>query len=1761
MKRLKGAWSLGATLIGFVFSLDTLAGQPIASVGFIDQAGQEQRQVPVTFGQVFVPGEVMDGSRLIIQIGNTELPTQVNVKAAHPDGSVRHAILSTRLPVVPANTEVSGEIALSDTTGAGGTGITAQQLLDSGFDAEIRIVLDGVEYVASARKALQNGGKIWLDGPIATEFVLKAPFETADGTTHPHLTGRFDLRAYAGLDSVRVDAIVENNWTYVPGPRNFTYDVRVLVGGQEVYNLPSLTHYHRARWHKVFWWGKEPKVVVRHDTRYLQKTRAIPHYDPNVQVSERALDEVISRRYEPMANVWINDYMREGGADRGIAPLPWWQALHIVSGGDPRAYQAVLDNADAGGSYSSHLRDINTDLPVSLDDYPYVTGDRRQYPADQVIALCDTDCDTPLTYDQAHQPAIAYYPYLLTGDHYYLEELIFWANINMISVSLGRREYDKGLFWNQQVRGQAWTLRTLAQAAYILPDDHPFKSYFHEKLQNNIDYYIALYPDNPDGNKLGALAHHTELSTSAPWMDDFFTWAVGYTAELGFENIRPLFEWKAKYPISRLTSPDDEYCWIFAAPYQLAIGLPPTPGEPYDRYDPAFWYQSLAEAYLATFGNKQNSAGKYVKDMACGGQEMADWLTEYYGNRYIPGEMVGYSNNPMGYPANMQPAVAVTVDAGYPKADLAWDRLYNRVKFPDYSHDPQFAITPRSLNPSYKVPVIEDFTASSTTVDAGQTVTLDWSVSEAESCMASGDWNGEQAVSGQFITAALEQDAVFTLSCRNANGVATRSILVSVSEPPVTTEPPPPTQEPVDADGQDQPVENGDAVTTEDDNPSIPSDNTGETNHSELDGLNTDTDTVITPSRSIAGGTGATGPLGLGMIALLGFWYRRRSAMRGDTMNAKKKCALSVVMAGILAGSAQAAEIGTYLHYDFDQTSGDQILDASGNALAGTSRNTPVLEPGQVGQAMRFDHLANDQITRAIEGFPNREFTVSLWLKDARGDGKGSLFYFKSAGWEDRYFSFGEMDDLGIYLGNTFIKTGVRLDDGQWHHLVISWTRRNGHLRVYKDGVLAFEAYDVNRARNLPSSGTLSVGVEPNKWSTDWGNAFGGLMDELRIFHRRLSDVEIEQMASLAPVTDQTPPSVPGTPTAVAVSPSETYVAWDPASDDDGVAGYRLYRNGELIATTGDTIFIDRDLTPGATVTYTVQAFDITDRLSPLSNGGQVTLPASGSVLDVLPPGHWYEVVDSSIEVDLGKTPQVMEPWSGGAYDSLRDRLVIFGGGHQNYDGNELYAFDVNTLEWLQLTQPTAPENILRGTIAYADGRPTSVHSYDGLAYLPNVDRFFTSGGSIFGPGSCSGGTWLYDFDAQPAESGWQLMPESQGGCGMISAYDSATGHVWYGNGDDLYEFDPLNLEAPWTKHPGVFAGVFHFYMTAAVDPNRRKLAAVGGTAYGGYPKLLVVDLAADPIPKAEILATTGATEIEDTNAAGFVFDPVSDRFIAWDRGASVYALDVDAKVWSRLDPASTNAIIPSAPSKQGTYGRFRYIPNKNAFILVNAVTENVFFYKLADGPGVSLPYPQANFGADATTVEVGTMVTLSWEAQNADQCEASGGWSGVKSLSGSEQVGPIDEDTRFVLTCSSAAGEAVRSILVQTTTLENPPGEENQETQGDTTEETPPDEDPVTGTDGEGSIDTETDTAGDTTHVQDESAITDDALADAQNGSSNPAGSTSPSSDAADSGEEKQRSTVGRGATGPFDLLAGGLAALWGWRRRRRLRASLDRA
>lgn len=668
-------------------TLTVTAGLPITSVT-VQNIGDAQQRVPVTFGQVFAPGHLLSTQTLSGRLADgTSVALQVDAKAKHADGSIRHAIISAILPSLAAGQTAT--LALVPVAQSSvNAGASPSALLSAGFNADVTVRIDNVDYVASASKLLASGKVTpWLAGPLVNEWLVSAPLTSAAGVAHPHLSARFAIRAVSGSSQARVDVVVENDWAYEPAPQNFIYNAQVKVGSNVVYSKDAMTHFHHARWRKTFWWGATPQVHVKHDIDYLIATRAVANYDRSFAVDEATLANVKTKWAgaitEPMSTGFASGYMPMTGGREDIGLMPAWTTEYLLTM-DKRAKDATLGTADLAGSYSSHYRNKTTDRPVTLAEFPYMTIGGRSTdtynPATQKyegFPACATgaDCNNVNTHDTAHQPAFAYLPYLVTGDYYYLEELQFWAMYNTFQDNPNYRGYGKGWLSSDQGRGQAWSLRTLAEAAYITPDADPLKAPISTLLANNLDWYVAQYPNNPDANKLGIITTGYAVGYNgntgvAPWQDDFFTSAVGHAVDLGFTKAQLLLSWKAKFPISRMVDPGA--CWINASTYVLLVR--DTESSPF--------YPDLKTAMDKTIPDN-------VRATECGSAAMASVLG------IGVNEMVGYSEYTAGYPSNMQPALAYAVQVSGATGATAWTKFMSRTNKPNYATGPQFAIVPR----------------------------------------------------------------------------------------------------------------------------------------------------------------------------------------------------------------------------------------------------------------------------------------------------------------------------------------------------------------------------------------------------------------------------------------------------------------------------------------------------------------------------------------------------------------------------------------------------------------------------------------------------------------------------------------------------------------------------------------------------------------------------------------------------------------------------------------------------------------------------------------------------------------------------------------------------------------------------------------------------------------------------------------------------------------------------------------------------------
>jgi hypothetical protein len=317
----------------------------------------------------------------------------------------------------------------------------------------------------------------------------------------------------------------------------------------------------------------------------------------------------------------------------------------------------------------------------------------------------------------------------------------------------------------------------------------------------------------------------------------------------------------------------------------------------------------------------------------------------------------------------------------------------------------------------------------------------------------------------------------------------------------------------------------------------------------------------------------------------------------------------------------------------------------------------------------------------------------------------------------------------------------------------------------------------------------------------------------------------------------------------------------------------------------------------------------------------------------------------------------VIRAWSAGVMDTRRNRLLLWGGGHNDYYGNELYALNLNELTLTRLNDP-GPINPFRSPTcvsALSDGSPNARHTYNGVAYLEHVDRLWAFGGSL----ACAGGgggddTWTLDL----ASLKWQKMDPvnisgaRQGPLGTplaaVSAYDRNSRLVFLHDRKALwsYKYETNTYTQLRNDIP------ISVYNNSVIDPKRKLMFIVGAQEKDFAPGMFVVDLSAKSNYAMQDWSkkVTGCEAFTGVTYPGLAYDSEQDRIVAWTntkgRTNSVSVFDPDSK-------SCTERTFAGGPEfdelTRGDY-RFQYSSALNLFTVINGWQQNAYVLRLTPG-------------------------------------------------------------------------------------------------------------------------------------------------------------------------------------------------------------------
>ena len=132
----------------------------------------------LTFGQVFVRGDLMPDQNLTMNIDGKSTPVQMDVKARHDDGSVRHAVLSVEAPDMAARERKDAVLTIGEPNSTESK-IDVMDIINSDYDVQIKIKQDGgaeetINIVDLLADAIGNNDvEPWLLGPLTSEFHIE----------------------------------------------------------------------------------------------------------------------------------------------------------------------------------------------------------------------------------------------------------------------------------------------------------------------------------------------------------------------------------------------------------------------------------------------------------------------------------------------------------------------------------------------------------------------------------------------------------------------------------------------------------------------------------------------------------------------------------------------------------------------------------------------------------------------------------------------------------------------------------------------------------------------------------------------------------------------------------------------------------------------------------------------------------------------------------------------------------------------------------------------------------------------------------------------------------------------------------------------------------------------------------------------------------------------------------------------------------------------------------------------------------------------------------------------------------------------------------------------------------------------------------------------------------------------------------------------------------------------------------------------------
>lgn len=181
--------------------------------------------------------------------------------------------------------------------------------------------------------------------------------------------------------------------------------------------------------------------------------------------------------YAILSNAGLTQPMIQGGDRPEIGPFTDWQAHYLCTGNDLTSVFQIAeaacswnlvyrDTRASGGSFTGTLAPIDCTPSGAFWKASLVSGASPGGTLVQTVYKYPYGTGSNMTYDAGHSPNFSYLAFMMTGDPYYLENIQFQMNRDLLNFGQGFRYTNAG-------RYLAWPLRTAMMAVICTPASTP----------------------------------------------------------------------------------------------------------------------------------------------------------------------------------------------------------------------------------------------------------------------------------------------------------------------------------------------------------------------------------------------------------------------------------------------------------------------------------------------------------------------------------------------------------------------------------------------------------------------------------------------------------------------------------------------------------------------------------------------------------------------------------------------------------------------------------------------------------------------------------------------------------------------------------------------------------------------------------------------------------------------------------------------------------------------------------------------------------------------------------------------------------------------------------------------------------------------------------------------------------------------------------------------------------------------------------------